>query len=377
MKSRRSPATIEGLENRMLMKAPPKVISVIADNRGEVQITSSRTLTNISKSTVKAYTQGPDNILGTADDVRVPASVSYDVNNFRITVRATVAAGTGYRVGIDAKVVTSVGDVRRLDGEYLGTFPTGNGVPGGNFAVLTKNDKSTTPTVRMSTSSGVITMKMRGDKAPASVTNFLTYANSGKYDYTFFTRSIPNFIIQGGSIEIKNAGTAPATDLVEYATNASPLNEFNLSNTRGTIAFARGSGVNSATNQFFFNLGDNSANLDNQNGGFTVFGEITTASGLNSIDGIAAQPRVSLQNNATATPGIAQTINVQTASGMSTTGLTDVPTVSTTGLTTVQAQTDPQDSSAKTLVTGGSFNAYTQLVTIRRVAPLMRLAAIT
>lgn len=31
---------------------------------------------------------------------------------------------------------------------------------------------------------------------------------------------------------------------------------------------------NSATSQFFFNLGDNSAKLDLQNGGFTVFAEV-------------------------------------------------------------------------------------------------------
>src|SRR5262249_12444893 len=34
-----------------------------------------------------------------------------------------------------------------------------------------------------------------------------------------------------------------------------------------------GGNPNSATDQFFFNLGDNSANLDNQNGGVTVFGK--------------------------------------------------------------------------------------------------------
>ena len=31
---------------------------------------------------------------------------------------------------------------------------------------------------------------------------------------------------------------------------------------------------NSATNQWFFNLANNAANLDNQNGGFTVFGKV-------------------------------------------------------------------------------------------------------
>jgi len=36
----------------------------------------------------------------------------------------------------------------------------------------------------------------------------------------------------------------------------------------------------SAANGFFFNLADNSANLDNQNGGFTVFGQIISGSNV-------------------------------------------------------------------------------------------------
>ncbi len=36
----------------------------------------------------------------------------------------------------------------------------------------------------------------------------------------------------------------------------------------------------SATSGFFFNLADNSANLDNQNGGFTVFGRILSGTNI-------------------------------------------------------------------------------------------------
>ena len=41
-----------------------------------------------------------------------------------------------------------------------------------------------------------------------------------------------------------------------------------------------GSDPNSASSQWFFNLGDNSGNLDNQNGGFTVFGRILESTNL-------------------------------------------------------------------------------------------------
>ncbi len=46
-------------------------------------------------------------------------------------------------------------------------------------------------------------------------------------------------------------------------------------NVTGTIAMAKkGDDPNSATSEWFLNLADNSANLDAQNGGFTVFGRI-------------------------------------------------------------------------------------------------------
>ncbi len=131
----------------------------------------------------------------------------------------------------------------------------------------------------------VVLFDQTGDGAPLTVANFATYVEQDKYINSFIHRSVPNFVVQGGGF------TYDATGLGTIATNDSVQNEFSSlrSNTLGTIAMAKlGNNPNSATSQWFFNLGDNSGNLDNQNGGFTVFGQAQSASDLATIAAIAA-----------------------------------------------------------------------------------------
>jgi len=138
------------------------------------------------------------------------------------------------------------------------------------------------PLIRMHTNLGDIDVQLLPASAPLTVANFLNYMNRGAYNNSIFHRSVPKFIIQGGGF-YKGFSAIPADPAV--------TNEFSISNTRGTIAMAKlGSDPNSATNQWFFNLGDNSANLDNQNGGFTVFGRVASPAGLAVMDKIGALP---------------------------------------------------------------------------------------
>jgi cyclophilin family peptidyl-prolyl cis-trans isomerase len=155
--------------------------------------------------------------------------------------------------------------------------------------------------VRYDTVFGEFDVELFDVDTPNTVTNFLGYVDRGDYDDTFFHRLALNdivtnpgldptldgtpFILQGGGFEF----SAP-NNYDSIFQGPSVVNEFGRSNLRGTIAMAKlGGDPDSATNQWFFNMGDNSANLDNQNGGFTVFGQVL-GNGMDIVDLIAQTP---------------------------------------------------------------------------------------
>jgi cyclophilin family peptidyl-prolyl cis-trans isomerase len=132
------------------------------------------------------------------------------------------------------------------------------------------------------TNKGNIVLELDHKNAPASVENFLAYANSNFYNGTVFHRVIRDFMIQGGGF---------TTDGTQKATNAPIKNEGTngLANNRGTIAMARTNDPNSATSQFFINTVDNPA-LNTRNGrpGYAVFGKVVD--GMEVVDVIRAVP---------------------------------------------------------------------------------------
>jgi cyclophilin family peptidyl-prolyl cis-trans isomerase len=159
------------------------------------------------------------------------------------------------------------------------------------FLFLYPSSTAMGESVTMVTNIGKINVLLFDDIAPVTVANFMNYIREGKYRNTLIHRSVPGFVIQGGGYVLDGS------TIYTVQKNAPIVNEFHLSNLRGTIAMAKLAGnPDSATSEWFFNLGDNSENLDYQNGGFTVFGRVTDQS-LAVIDAIAALPIYDLSNN--------------------------------------------------------------------------------
>ena len=139
--------------------------------------------------------------------------------------------------------------------------------------------------VRVETVLGDFDINLYDNATPATVNNFLNYTQNAAYSDSIFHRSVSNFILQGGGFR-----TDLNAQITSIPANAAVTNEPVYSNIRGTIAMAKqGGDPNSATNQWFINLSNNAANLDSQNGGFTVFGEVT-GNGMAVVDALAGLP---------------------------------------------------------------------------------------
>jgi cyclophilin family peptidyl-prolyl cis-trans isomerase len=128
---------------------------------------------------------------------------------------------------------------------------------------------------------GDVDVELFDREKPETVRNFLLYVRNGSYNQVLLHRLVPGFVLQGGGFT--NSEPAESANLFSQfgdIKNLGPItNEFavgqRLSNTVGTIAMAKlGNNPNSASSQWFFNLSNNVANLDTQNGGFTVFGRV-------------------------------------------------------------------------------------------------------
>lgn len=274
---------MEPLEGRLLLSGDLLcVTSIVADNRGQIVLAFAGPVrsSSLNQNSVQVTTAGADGLIGTDDDVRVSTSISIGADRRTVTIRANTPADARYGVRLVASEIKGE-QGNEFDGEFNGADElTGDGVAGGDLVFFTR--APVTQIARITTVLGDIDVELFRQETPLTVANFLSYANAGVWDSTFFHRLVSNFVIQGG-------GFTSSGDFPRIPQNAPVQNEPGISNVRGTIAMAKLSGnPDSATNEWFFNLGDNSDNLDNQNGGFTVFGEITDNRGLAVMDALAS-----------------------------------------------------------------------------------------
>jgi cyclophilin family peptidyl-prolyl cis-trans isomerase len=146
-------------------------------------------------------------------------------------------------------------------------------------------------TVRFETNIGVIDIELYDEETPITVQNFLNYVNSGRYDGTAIHRSEPGFVIQGGGYIYDGS-----SEFTTVETDAPITNEAGIFNDLGTIAMARTSDPNSATNQWFINLTNNaSLNPTNNDAGYAVFGEVVR--GLDVVKNIESFLRVNFSSS--------------------------------------------------------------------------------
>jgi len=125
---------------------------------------------------------------------------------------------------------------------------------------------------KLNTSKGMIEVELYQSQTPTTVTNFVNLAKSGFYSNLVWHRIHPGFVVQTGDPNTRNGGGDNKTWGQGGSSQTIPLEIDNsLHNYAGYLGMARSTDPNSASSQFYINLGDNSAALD---GKYAVFGKV-------------------------------------------------------------------------------------------------------
>lgn len=161
----------------------------------------------------------------------------------------------------------------------------------GYYQKLTKKVQNPVATIEVE-NFGTIKVELYPDMAPNTVTNFIALANNGFYDGKTFHRTVPDFMIQGGSkdgsgqgdttiSDYKQGGSDTETYAIKGEFIANDYSKNTLKMKKGVIAMARAdyssisssltkNGYDSANSQFFIMTADN----DSINGLYAGFGEV-------------------------------------------------------------------------------------------------------
>ncbi len=228
----------------------------------------------------------------------------------------------------------------------------------------------TGPIVQFNTILGSYNAELYTSAAPINAANFLSYVNAGSYSNSFIDRSVPGFVVQGGSYDIVSGSIAA------IPTSAPVVLEYNLPNALGTLAAARTSVLNSATSAWYINTVDNSTNLGPTNaGGYTVFGRIL-GTGMTVVNAIASLPVYNVNSgqfpnlpvyNYNSTSGSLTTSNLVMVNSITQIPMFPTPTAKTAVLTWNISSSNP--ATALATLSGSTLNlsalsAGTSLITV-------------
>lgn len=125
----------------------------------------------------------------------------------------------------------------------------------------------------LETTKGIVKLELWEDKAPNTVINFVSLANSGRYDGVEFHRVIDGFMAQTGDVQHKKGTGGPGYSIpAEF--------DDSLKHVKGVLSMARASDPDSGGSQFFIML----ATASHLDGSYAAFGKVIE--GMEVIDSI-------------------------------------------------------------------------------------------
>ena len=142
-------------------------------------------------------------------------------------------------------------------------------------------EKMASQCVTLETELGAIDIAMTPEVAPESVRNFLNLAATGALDTTTFSRTVKDFVIQGGNLSTSERWNV---ELAKRMTRKVPDEPGIVKHVRGIVSMARTDEPNSATTHFFILVGAG-PHLDSK---FSAFGTVTK--GIEVADAINRAP---------------------------------------------------------------------------------------
>ena len=142
-------------------------------------------------------------------------------------------------------------------------------------------EKMASQCVTLQTELGAIDIAMMPEVAPESVRNFLNLAAIGALDTTNFSRTVKDFVIQGGNLSTGDKWNA---ELAKRMARKLPDEPGIVKHVRGIVSMARTDEPNSATTHFFILVGAG-PHLDSN---FSAFGTVTR--GIEVADAIDRAP---------------------------------------------------------------------------------------